>query len=356
MSRDPFRSPEVCAWVRSGAFLVALLVPSLAAAQVKEVPKDRFEVEIDGVRLQIPLAQTHSLLRGSSSVTRGVVVLHGKSRNAAGYHRYMVRGAKAAKADGTSAIFAPLWVTEKDLARHRLGSEIPFWSPTRWSRGHRSKTTPKNPRKAQVSSFEVVDRILGKLCDKKLFPNLRQLVVAGHSGGGQFVNRYAAGSMFDPPRGVEILYVMANPGAYLYLTPERRVGDSLSEFAPPPPHVLAKCPKYDHYKFGLQKLNRYMGRSTPGELRARFARRRVLYMLGTKDNDPNHRDLDRKCAAMLQGANRVERGQIYLNYLKKVFGSKIGKKHQILMLPGVSHNAREVFTSPVATNAIFSSR
>ncbi len=41
-----------------------------------------------------------------------------------------------------------------------------------------------------LSAFDFMDEILRKLANKKVFPNLTKIVVAGHSAGGQFVTRY----------------------------------------------------------------------------------------------------------------------------------------------------------------------
>ena len=50
-----------------------------------------------------------------------------------------------------------------------------------------------------------------------IFPNLKTVVVVGHSAGGQFVNRYAAGGAGCPNPLVEVRYVIMNPSSYLYV-------------------------------------------------------------------------------------------------------------------------------------------
>lgn len=42
-----------------------------------------------------------------------------------------------------------------------------------------------------LTSYDFTDAILRKLARKDIFPNLRSIVVAGHSAGGQYVSRYA---------------------------------------------------------------------------------------------------------------------------------------------------------------------
>src|SRR4029079_2050969 len=40
-------------------------------------------------------------------------------------------------------------------------------------------------------SFDLMDDLLRMLANKRTFPNLTKIVVAGHSAGGQFATRYA---------------------------------------------------------------------------------------------------------------------------------------------------------------------
>ena len=42
----------------------------------------------------------------------------------------------------------------------------------------------------KLTSFDFVDEIVRRLARKDVFPNLKSIVVAGHSAGGQFVIRY----------------------------------------------------------------------------------------------------------------------------------------------------------------------
>ena len=53
------------------------------------------------------------------------------------------------------------------------------------------------PDSGTVCSYAVLDTILERLSKPTLFPNLRNIVIAGQSNGGQFVARYAAISRFE---------------------------------------------------------------------------------------------------------------------------------------------------------------
>ena len=65
--------------------------------------------------------------------------------------------------------------------------------------------SPSNPT---ISAFDFVDDILRMVADKKNFPNLKRIVVTGHSAGGQFANRYEMANKVDGTlAGVTISYV-----------------------------------------------------------------------------------------------------------------------------------------------------
>ena len=83
-----------------------------------------------------------------------------------------------------------------------------------WKQGDGSKTSPP------VSSFAALDRLIAGIVRSHRFPGLRHIVVAGHSAGGQFVERYAASTRLSVR--VPVRYVVANPSSYLYLTPSGR--------------------------------------------------------------------------------------------------------------------------------------
>jgi|GEM_PF-6988935 len=74
-----------------------------------------------------------------------------------------------------------------------------------------------------VSGFTAADMLLERAY--QLCPNVEEFVVTGHSGGGQFTQRYCALSTFEDdvarPNGCRMRYVPVNPGNYMYLGEER---------------------------------------------------------------------------------------------------------------------------------------
>ena len=80
-----------------------------------------------------------------------------------------------------------------------------------------------------------MDRLLAALDDKARFPALKEIVVAGHSAGGQYV---------QPTLSALVRYLVANPSSYLYLEPWRPVNGNPAEL----------CPGFNKYKYGLDEL------------------------------------------------------------------------------------------------------
>ena len=173
-------------------------------------------------------------------------------------------------------------------------------------------------------------------------------MVAGHSAGGQFVNRFAAGNQKEPSgrgSGVTFRYVVANPSSYLYFSERRRTGGGLNQFAIPDGGTVAACPTYNTYRYGLIGLNEYMASTGPGRIKDQYEGREVVYLLGSRDTEPNHPFLDRSCPALLQGSYRLERGLVYFNYLQFTFGSGLLNRHRLAVIPDVGHDSARMFGS-----------
>src|SRR5439155_17668182 len=92
---------------------------------------------------------------------------------------------------------------------------------------------------AKLTSFDFADEILRKLADRQTFPNLKAIVVAGHSAGGQFVTRYEMANQLHDKLGVPITYVVANPSSYAYLDAQRPTPRAYAAVEPAPGYIPA---------------------------------------------------------------------------------------------------------------------
>lgn len=341
--------------LRLGAALVAaamLVAPATnASAQVDTVGEDRFVIDREGSQISIPIYTSHDFDKGSEEVTLAFIILHGTLRNAERYMDWGVAATERAEAAGHTAVVSPQFLMETDINEHDLGEDVLFWTNNGWKQGDLSRRgTDENPRSVRVSSYEVMDEILLRLAAS--FPNLEQVVVAGHSAGAQFVNRYAAGSMVEETlintttrRPIGVRYIVSNPSSYVYIC-ERRP-DANGGFSVPENN---DCENYDRYKYGLSDgLNSYMNRAGVDRIRINLASRDLVLLKGADDNDPDARYLDKSCPAMAQGAHRLERGLAYHRYLAELYGAQ----HEIIVVPGVGHSARRMFGSENGRRVIF---
>ena len=330
------------------AFVVGPLSAPVAAAADSGGPKLCSDVTACLERVQVPggrfmpVYANGPLANGASWATHALIVIHGNSRNADKYFQYGASAAKKARENLTTLVLAPHFTITRDAAE-RAENQLYWTRSAGWKRGDRS--SPKS--RPRISSFEVIDLIFGLLGNRQRFPNLNRVVVAGHSAGGQFVQRYAAGHPDDViPAHLRVRYVVANPSSYLYFDLQRPIAGA-SDFAIPPD--TADC-AYDRYKYGLQRRNAYMNAAAGAGLAERYRKRDVVYLLGDEDTDPYHRSLDKRCAAAAQGPTRFARGNSYKAYLDRFQAPHI---HRLLVVPGVAHNGRKMLTSEAGIAALF---
>ena len=335
------------------ALVLCLAPPALAVTPVTQIGAFLFPVSVDGTALQIPYDGNQILTESHPQVVRAVVIIPGSNRNSGyGYETLLQSATIAGVNDPTSLLVVPQYLVEEDVVYHGLPADRLYWSDSGWKEGNRSLSTASNPRPWTLSSFAVLDSILYRAASRN--PNLRSIVVAGHSAGGQFVNRFAAGSVIQQALeglfGVQVSYVVANSSSYLYLNAERVVPGTLTSFAVPSADT---CPGYDQYKYGLQSRNSYMSALSSAQIILQYAPRQLTYLLGQLDNDPAHPELDTSCPAMLQGANRLERGLIYRGFLVHFYGASIAATHSTIVVPGVGHDSRGMFTSACGVSRLF---
>jgi hypothetical protein len=351
-------------WCRVVASLAVMLIAAVwivdgsALAQttvaVDTVCPHRFAVSAGEPVFTVAYCARQPLHVSDGAARQAVVVIHGDQRNASSSYQSIERAATAAGVRNP-LIVAPQFIMEQDATAHGLGNEMPHWGDG-WKEGNLSRPTAAASPSPRVSSFTVVDEMLRRLADRALFPNLEQIVVAGHSAGGQFVHRFAAGSSMEElmrPLGIRLRYIVANPSSYLYFDEQRPVAERAGEFAIPSAAVLAACPRYNAYRYGLDNLNEYMGAVGSDRLQAQYASRNVVLLLGERDDDPRAPDLSTTCGANLQGAHRLERGNLYYSHLGLHFGPSIYTRQPKAIIPNAGHGASTMFNSAAGRAYLF---
>lgn len=289
--------------------------------------------------------------RPLASVTRALIVFHGKLRNADVYNASGLAAIhNAGQAGKGTLLITPQFLAPVDASAYRLPPDVLRWAPEAWMEGADALQAP-------VSSFDAIDVILAQLGDRKLFPNLKIVVLAGHSGGGQVVQRYSVvgrGGDALMAHGVHVRYVIANPSSYIYFSPERPVPDAKEDFrfAVPARTCLGR---YNHWKYGIVDPPPYVGDADFATLEERYLRRDVLYLLGTHDTDPNHPALDKSCSGEEEGPYRFFRGKAYFRYLELRHPqlAQPSASQQLWFVPGVEHDGDKMLNSPCGLAALF---
>ncbi|WP_342236864.1 hypothetical protein [Inquilinus sp. OTU3971] len=339
------------ALVLAATAMLAAVVPlraadeSPAAKPVKEVADRRLPVTTPAGSGELALYLSRDWSRPLPGVTRAVIVIHGRLRNADVYRASAEKAlAAAGEADQPTILVVPQFLSETDAETHHLPAGTLRWGTTGWEGGGDARGP------APISAFAGLDAILAKLADRALFPDLTTIVVAGHSGGGQVVQRYAIlgqGEAAPIAAGVAVRYVVANPSSYAYFSPDRPDGEGgFAPFA-----GAASCPKFDRWKYGMADLPSYAGAATPAAVEQAYLGRDVTYLLGTADTDPNHPALDKSCMAEAQGPYRLARGEAYIRYLRGRHPD--GFRQRLLLVQGVGHDGDRMLTSACGLAALF---
>ena len=200
-----------------------------------------------------------------------------------------------------------------------------------------------------MSSYQYLDEMLTVLQMEFILPNLSQIVVVGHSEGGQMAQGYAAGSLLTSPP-TPIKYVVANPSSYLYLSSERWVQGTEYLYGELSADGIIACPKFNEWGYGLEALYAYMDTTGALALANNYLSRDVSFIVGEENTDINDPTLSNSCESVLQGSNRFERGLVFYNYMQEKFPSSL---HSMAIVPEIGHDESQVYLSECGQVHIF---
>lgn len=341
-------------------WLLHSLVGFWLVATGQELSEERFVINREGQQLKLPYAANYPIDQANEKIERIVFSIHGINTNAVTYYKNMLSAAEAVPgAVEKTLIIGPQLMTEAAAEAMNANSDDLVWGSSSerfWGGQSSNKIGDEQP--FSISSFAVMDELLAHLTEPELFPNLQKVVIAGHSGGGQFVNRYAIASPFEDEirknRNLEFCYVVAQPSTHTYLTAERAVNldEEPWEFAELSPQKIEACPNFNDYGYGLEALESwpYMKKVGADLMKERYRMREVVYFHGVEDVLKKH--LARSCGANLQGANRYQRGRTYFAYINHLYGSG-NHRHSFVEVPGVGHDHARMWASSQGLHVIF---
>lgn len=292
----------------------------------------------------------------TSSVLRAIVVLPGKPRDTWKYANLMLNARSVAVANfnqngvtnDSFLIVAPAMMNQDDLVAGAAHPNELVFHGSSWQRGSNSR----NPfMEHPLSSYDAVDGIIDTLFDKTTYPNLNQVVVAGHSMGGQFSQRYALlkkTKRYDD----NIRFWIGNPGSWAWLHDSR-----------PYMGANASClpnDEWDTWPYGiggnLTRIATYARRdviASKVDVVNRFIKRKVSYALALLDVGVG----DTHCQARWQGGNHLDRGsQFALQYANASAFDLDGSfptAHTLDYVANVSHQDYAMYSTNTSLQRIF---
>ena len=288
--------------------------------------------------------RTYSLDAPNPAITRALVMVHGAGRDADNYFRTALAAAFLAGALDDTLVVSPRFASNGGGCNDMLAPNEVSWpcSGDSWRSGGAADKDGK------LTSYDFADALLKKLANRTTFPNIRAIVVAGHSAGGQFVNRYEMASQVHDALGLPIAYVVANPSSYAYLDPTRPATGANGAVEFRPFGDRRNCTTYDSWPYGIQNRTGYSSRLDADALKKQLLARPTTYLVGELDTLPLA-GFDSSCPAMAQGANRNLRGQAWGKYVNE----KLGAHHTTTVVPLCGHNARCMFTADAVLAMLF---
>ena len=331
-------------FIRFYLFFLILFFGTQALFATEQPPKQhafyngttRYTFEIDGLKAQIPYASNRDISLKAPQVERLIVVIHSSSYDPDFYIGTLTSiAADHPKLQEKLLIISPAFyrkdkTTLKDVV---LWQTDPFWGNNRALFQNKEMT---------VSAFEILDDFISQLLSSGNFPHIKQIVILGHSAGGQFVNRYAAANTFMDKHTTPVKFLVMAPSSYLYFSPKRANDATRTHFEIPD----MKKTGYNQWGYGLEKLYGFHKKHniTAQKMEKRYPGLKIRYLVGSKDERLSI-TLDMNTEAMLQGLNRKIRAMTYYNHLQEHFGSDITQHQDFFIIDGIGHSAKDLIES-----------
>jgi len=320
--------------------------------------------------------RSYPLETRNENIQRALIFVHGINRDADNHFRTLLAAAFLAGGLYDTMLIAPRFASksggpgnENGNCGDTLAVDEANWAcettrPDTWRTGGGSLVD--GALNDKLTSFDFMDEIIRHLARKDIFPNLKEIVVAGHSAGGQFVQRYAMSNQVHDSAAVPISYVVSNSSSYSYLDDLRPTASALPStvaaaaprFNPPPPKLpqlafvpypdAKNCTAFNNWPYGLKERTGYAARLSEEQLKKQLVSRSVTYLLGEADVLPLG-VFDTSCPALAQGPTRLGRGLAFAKYMNE----QQGAHHTSVVVPFCSHSQRCMFTSDLALPLIF---
>ncbi|WFD22060.1 hypothetical protein MEQU1_000722 [Malassezia equina] len=328
----PFTQPDGSSRDSNGA------LKSVPTSSKGFVLKDDLDLSGDAVQ---PYYITEDY--NADDVKRAIIVIPGMPRDSWKWttlmqnaFRYVYTKNKYGMNKKDTIILSPLALNQDDKAAGAVtNSNWAVYKNSYWSVGG-ATISPKG--KHSLSYFTMLDKMVDMLLDKRKFPSIEKVVIAGHSMGGQAVQRYAVIRKKNKTQDDKLLWWIGNPGSWTWLNAGR-------------PTYWPNCQdQMNLWPYGLNETGRpgYNKEASSGDLVNAFRERNVQIALGLADNGPGNTH----CEAYYQGANHLDRGVHFVQSLAGMDGG-LPSGFEVNYVSKVSHQDYPMFASLRSLDFIF---
>ena len=241
-------------------------------------------------------------------VTHTIVVIHGARRDADVYWSTINDALQARYGSGNSnvTVVAPIFFSAKLNKKQYTSRQLAWGEVNSWQPGEGSI----HPSGVRISSYKAIEILFNHLADKKVYPNMRNVTLVGHSGGAQLVSRVA--TVVPTLPDLYFRFVVADPSSNPYFTPDRPVVDGAQD--------PKECSLFNSWRYGFENFTvpEYKKRE-PLEHFLSYVKRDVVHLNGALDTVANG---DQECMAILQGGPlRIVRNLVWWKYLNLLAGT-----------------------------------
>jgi pimeloyl-ACP methyl ester carboxylesterase len=321
---------------------LAVAVPAAGAPCIRGVAACSEWVELGNRGDRSLVYRSFPLDTRNDRIRRVLVIVHGAERQAGDYFELGLAAARLEGALDDTLVIAPRFASSDGITcRDTLAA-----GELNWPCDGNSWRSGGFARGSRLTSFDLADEILRQVSRRSILPNLRAIVVAGHSAGGQFVTRYQMANRVHDTLGVPVSYVVANPSSYAYPEAVRPVvTQGRVAFKP---FGGGSCASFDWWPYGLGQRMGYTEDTDAAVLARQLKERPATYLLGEDDIFPVAL-FDSSCAAMAQGGTRLARGRAFAAYVN----DRLGGHHALTIVPACGHDAGCMFTANASLPALF---
>ncbi len=283
---------------------------------------------------------SHEVTISNSGITNVIISFHGlgaTDNEVKSEYNSLVSAVGTVGASSSTLILAPHFF-------HEGTGLVLDWENAVWRAGGKAST----PTGASLSSSQIVDYFLTEyFLDNPNFPDLLNVIIVGHSAGGQLAQRYAAISRVESNfPSYTFSYLAANASHFVYPNNLRWNGTTT--------YLPSDCSTYNDYPYGLDALaedSRYAFISKIGleTIRGHYINRKVYYVLGEDDTFGATTDCESQSQQAGSGDNRYVRGEYLAAFMDDQYPSN---DHAVVSVAGAGHNANAMFTSTEFQNLL----